>query len=350
MAGCHIPASYVLVLFLTYSSTNCLIYHIIPSPNAQCPTSTWPCLTLSQLQFAPDTETYFWSNTTLIFEPGTHSLDSTIIRIGNLSSLSFLKSALLVNVRIVCRGYSNFYMYNITFVHILGLDLIGCSSKGESVDHISIEETNIFGQKNSSTALELIGSSAIVERSFFDSNVVGKAMGISLRSEHQNVYVGGAIALIQSDITLIDSTFTQNSAEVGGAMFGDSDSNVTIINSIFERNHATSLDSHTECYGGALYCQNGCTMTIQNSTFNSNSVVRNSGKDAFFGGAIAVRQAKVEIRGCTFSNNSAAGYGGVMHIWESIVSISNYSITIQLAGTEGQFAPRDKVLLVQRTS
>ena len=61
------------------------------------------------------------------------------------------------------------------------------------------------------------------------------------------VYAGGAVILTQSDIILIGTTFKQNSAGVGGAILCERDSNITIINSIFEGNHATN-------YGGALYC------------------------------------------------------------------------------------------------
>ena len=136
--GCNIfPASfYVLALFLTYSSTSGLIYHIIPSPTDQCPTPTQPCYTLSQL-ISLDTDIYFRSNLniTLIFEPGAHHLNSTALKIEGLSSIRFMKSDIRSNVSIIC-DYSNIFLYNITFVHTRGVDFIGCSSKGELAGHI----------------------------------------------------------------------------------------------------------------------------------------------------------------------------------------------------------------------
>ena len=125
---------------------------------------------------------------------------------------------------------------------------------------------------------------------------------------------GAAVALTQSDIILIGNTFKQNSAEVGGAaaIFCESYSNITIINSRFEGNHATD-------HGGALYCQSGCIMTVQcYSTFNSNAAIREQELDrnenACTGGAFTVvGGAKVDINESKFSNNKAARDGGPIH-------------------------------------
>ena len=118
------------------------------------------------------------------------------------------------------------------------------------------------------------------------------------------VHAGGAIALAQSDVTIIDSTFIENSAEVGGALFANDDSTVIIINSSFENNHAT---------------------------YNSKPEVSESAD----GGAIAVQYSKINISGCRFSNNSAVGYGGAMHIWESTAIISNSEFNNSTAGKNG---------------
>ena len=54
--------------------------------------------------------------------------------------------------------------------------------------------------------------------------------------ENQTVLAGGAVTLTQSNIILIENTFQQNSAEVGGAILCERGSNITIIDGIFERN------------------------------------------------------------------------------------------------------------------
>ena len=332
MAGCLICVSYyILVFFLTYSCTDGLTCHIIPSSNSQCPNSMQPCLIISQLVL--DASTYFQPNfsTILFFEPGAHYFNSTALIIGGLSSVYFMKSNVNVpsddmSSSIIC-DYSNFYLYNITFVHIRGIDLIGCDINSESIGHISIEDTKFFGQENMISGLELVRSSAVIERSSFISNTIGKIMEID---EVIPVHAGGAIALAQSDVTIMDSTFTQNSAEIGGALFADDGSTVTIINSIFERNHVTC---QTGCYGND--CHNGCMITIPLLSNDSNylDII-----ELFpHGGAIVMQHSKIEISGCRFTNNSAAGYhnGGSMYIWESTAIIRNSEFNNSTAGKSG---------------
>ena len=107
----------------------------------------------------------------------------------------------------------------------------------------------------------------------------------------------------------VGSAFKENSAEVGGAIFCETDSKIMIVNSVFKRNHATSQSNDTNCYGGALYRQSGCTVIIHNCTFHGNTAdsVReqefSNNEEAHGGGAIAVVEgAKVDISGSKFSN------------------------------------------------
>ena len=335
MADSHVPIFFMLALFLTYSGTDCLVYNILLSPSDPCPTQ--PCLTLSQ--FASDTSSYLQSNTTLIFQPGNHSLGSKL-RVGGILSLQFLKSILPLSANIICEN-SSFDLYNITFIHISRLQFIGCSgNRGESIGQLSIKDTNFLGQEKSKTALELVRTSAVIEKCSFTSNMIGNLKTICLqRSKCQTVRAGGAVALTQSNIILIGNTFKQNSAEVGGAIFSERNTKITIINSIFERNHATSQSNDTDCYGGALYCQSGCTVTIRNSNFNNNTAIRDQELDTkivYAGGAIAiVKGVTVDVSESKISNNTAAGDGGAIYVWESTVNINKSEFNNNMAGRYG---------------
>lgn len=69
---------------------SCAEYHIIQSPN-HCPVDA--CLTLSS--FVVDANLYVDSNTSLIFHPGNHMMDSelNVTNVENFSMISYSTSA-----------------------------------------------------------------------------------------------------------------------------------------------------------------------------------------------------------------------------------------------------------------
>ncbi|HIO70748.1 MAG TPA: hypothetical protein EYG60_02330, partial [Campylobacterales bacterium] len=110
------------------------------------------------------------------------------------------------------------------------------------------------------------------------------------------------------NLIIQDCNFSNNSAEYGGAVFGE---NIQIANSTFTNNSV----SGSYATGGAVY---GHDIQIANSTFSNNSV---SGSYAKGG---AVFGYNLEIANSTFSNNSAnsggAVSGGNLEIENSIFS------------------------------
>ncbi len=103
---------------------------------------------------------------------------------------------------------------------------------------------------------------------------------------------GGVIYMSSSTAIIDNSTFTDNSADFGGALFNLSDT-VTITDSLFSNNSATVGD------GGAI--ANNAQMTINNTTFTENS--------AGDGGAIFTN-GTMTVNGSTFLDNSATGSSG----------------------------------------
>ena len=313
---------YVLVLFAICSSTSNPIYQI--SPSSDC---AQPCLTLSQ--FASDVSRHLLSNTTLtlIFQPGNHVLDVTF-RIESVHSLQF-SSIKPLNITIVC-VQSQIELFNVSSVYIGKLKLLGCSVRVELISDLFVEDTIFFGQNKSNSALKLVRTTtAVVSDSAFISNAVGSLKPVTLKiSKNHTIsmaYVGGAVLIAQCNVAFIQCLFKQNSAEVGGAIFCEGHSNITVIDTVFERNYVRGWHNATVCYGGAVYCQHDCYLKLENNSFDSNEAIGKSAYNrACSGGAIAAigPSVKLDISECIFSDNEASGDGGAMYIWKGRVSIN----------------------------
>ena len=108
------------------------------------------------------------------------------------------------------------------------------------------------------------------------------------------------------EIALYDSVFRGNTASSdGGAMLLVSESELTVIESTFQKNNATGGD------GGAIACL-GCTLfKVTNSTFEGNTAAR--------GGALRLDTSqdsggKFDVHSSTFQGNEALqGGGGVLY-------------------------------------
>ena len=140
-------------------------------------------------------------------------------------------------------------------------------------------------------------------------------------------------------------TFTNNDAPIGGAIYQNSATNVSILNSIFESNTASKdggaiyWDNGTEgkfsiyadnenitnCLfennkaqeGGAIYFTDNNGIIIE-SNFTNNTANKESG----YSGAIFFEGNNLNINQSEFSNNSAYGEGAIYAIGET-VTISN---------------------------
>ena len=325
----------VLILFSVNHDTisTSIVYHVLPSLSDPCPTQIQPCLTLSQ--FASNINNYLHPSTTLIFSPGNHSFDA-IVKIEAIVSLQLTESNTVhpLHTSIVCEHSSSIDLYSMSFVCIRGLMFVGCSSfRGELIGQLLIEGTKFLGQAtNNGSALELIRSNAVINRSCFISNQVGNLKALLVlnlqKGGYPIVYTGGAISLTKSNVEIRESSFILNGAEAGGAIFCERDSNITVVDSTFEQNHIISQNTHTDCYGGALYCQSGCSMNIYNTTFTNNTAIKKQHKftlslATYSGGAIAVvGAATVIISECKFRNNRVSSDGGVLY---ALGGIANFT-------------------------
>jgi predicted outer membrane repeat protein len=163
-----------------------------------------------------------------------------------------------------------------------------------------------------------VGGGAIYAEGSLDVTVVGSTFTNNSGSN------GGAIGSLNSDLTLYNDSFTMNQATGMGAnqidptckadggqsgnggnfgavgMDGGSDGKATICGCTFDNNSAGAL-------GGALGRTADATMqtvSIDQTEFDSNTSVKG-------GGAMYIHNCNLDITASTISNNSAPGGGGI---------------------------------------
>ena len=310
----------VLILNSVYTGSTCndsVHYYIKPSANvgAHCPGDL--CLTLAQ--FAANSTSYIGNETniSLSFLPGNHSLDGEI----SLTHADYFSMTKVTGgngtVFVECGSrLGRFSIRESAFVAINGLHFIGCG--GNRVSHVEqfiVEDTIFEGAEGRGTALilnEVIDTT--IERSSFLSNTHGTMQEISnnrivlsyiyLRRD-PSLAVGGAFYAASSNVSIVSSIFTGNTAEIGGALFAHNCS-LRIIGSHYSYNRAN--------YGGVMITSES-TIDIDNCTYSDNA----AGIDA--GVMIAYRDA-FSISGSTFASSAAANRGGVLFAFESLFNLT----------------------------
>ena len=115
--------------------------------------------------------------------------------------------------------------------------------------------------------------------------------------------------------------FVDNKAELGGAIYGEMNVNITIVHSNFIGN---SVEDH---YVGYSDCCNSTSMYVVESTDFCYNFSAYSGK---YGGAIAINvesRSTLIIKDCVFENNTAGVHGGALQV-------NGGTITVDIRGCE----------------
>jgi hypothetical protein len=136
-------------------------------------------------------------------------------------------------------------------------------------------------------------------------------------------YGGGIYNCPSSTLTLINTTISGNSAEVGGAICNGGF--LTVINSTFSGNVA-----HQHRGGGIA---NYGTLVITNSTFSANSSGSSGVAGGILNGGLFQSAGTLVINNSTLSGNTAGqgGGGGIFNVKGSMVVLQN-SIVANNAG------------------
>ena len=300
-------------------------YYITPTANSPCP-GQQPCLSLSQL-FSAEKRWNSDSNLTLIFLPGNHSLNSeqSIENVSESHMIGYTNHSTIIH----CGQLAKISFKMIELLVINGLKFVGCrGNKADSVQQFVIADSAFTHGENfnitGASVFELVNTSAVIINTSFIFNGNGSYRGpigllqlFELQAPTSGVdiyaFVGGALIATQSNVTITDSYFEGNSAQIGGAIFVEKGSTMIVSKSLFINNHASY--SHTPYMGGAIYCEtspyNSMNATTTTVFITNSSFIKNLSYSK--GGAIVAFNSYLAIHGSVFARNSAAALGGA--IW-----------------------------------
>ena len=243
--------------FLLLSSISFTIgieHYITSSTSERCLIE--PCLTLAQ--FANNTSEYLDSNTTLIFKPGNHTLNSqlTVSMVANFSIIPYSLSV-TSDTNVVCGSFGRLDIYNVSIISILGINFIGCvSNRVISVRHLSVENSCFLGHENvSGRALQIIDTNGSIVDNLFAEMVNS--------TDPENV----AVQLTRSNISIIKCVFKEI-ISTNGAIFCEQYSTVNILKSTFYISQ--SVNQQSELSVGILYLTGQCSVTVYDCLFHGN--------------------------------------------------------------------------------
>ncbi len=142
--------------------------------------------------------------------------------------------------------------------------------------------------------------------------------------DHCSASSGGAV-YDKGLVKVSASSFHDNVALLGGAIFFESDSAIsTVSNTGFSNNRASQPTLGG--YGGAIYLNQRTAVSVLFSTFLQNS--------AIYGGGVA-NFGHLEVYGSTFESNVANSAGGAIYGGRGDMIVANDTITLNAASAGG---------------
>ena len=283
-ASYYITITFLLLYHadITFSKVR---YYITSSSNDSCSGNF--CLTLSQYA-ANYRNIKFETDVSLIFLPGNHVLDRKLsVSHKNKFIMKTNKDSRYAFVE--CNGSSGRLNIRKTeFALIKNIQFTGC--KRNKVTQVARFVLNHTTFRNA------------------------EAKGQERAATYYSLTVGGALDIHRSNVWMVNSNFTNNSAGYGGTLHAQG-SSIYMSDCFFGYNRATK---------GGVMGTSDSSVTVINCTFINNEADTS-------GGVMHSLQDLYSITDCSFNGNSAHA-SGVMDTYASIVSISNSSF-INNSGT-----------------
>lgn len=228
----------------------------INSSNDLCSVS--PCSTISQ--FADDVSNYLneSSNTSMIFLPGNHLLNTTIsfVNIRRIT-MTHLQIGNTSNVIVTCQRSGSFNYSFVGNVHISDLEFSNCRHQVNSAKKIVIRGCTF--QNSTKTVMQLLNSIVVISTSLFLANSADNTYGPIRNATGKTI--GSPITATRSYVMINESKFEKNSATSGGTMFIQLGTKLVIINSTFLNNYAREK-------GGVLVIEGGSNLSIIGSNIS----------------------------------------------------------------------------------
>ena len=337
-------------------ASECTSYIIRPSQSQSCPgdrySSAAACvdneLTLSQ--FVNNSSDYLTNDSALIFSPGNYSLETELV-VENVHSFSmFAWPASSSKIVITCGHNARFAFRNISIVTVSGLEFVGCFENHVlSVGQFQLENSGFFGNGQplvNGTVLSIEESTASLNRVAYVSVIDNKPLTIQQVLELLCNYIELAqifstvdraigISLTRSSISITQSWFEGNNVGlIGGVIYDEFGSDITIVNTTFINNSAQPSDFACYCCNSTCYCGNsfsgivyanghGNTVKIYASKFVQNAgllifgdncnmliihtkFINNDINCTFCAVAVYVTHTNLTISHSTFTNSGAA--------------------------------------------
>ena len=262
------------ILFsILFHCDTCEEYYIVPSQSFPCKVGYENCLTFREF-VSSFTNCSKCSNTTLIFAPGNHSLESDLI-IEDVHSFFMFAEPFSSTPQIICSLNTKFEFRNINTVTIDGLDFIECS--GNQLELISqfhlTDSTFNIPAGVDGTTLTIAESTIHLDRVAFLSGIESaQDLTVNTLRPQENCTLNSTtmyrILTSNSVIVITQSLFDGSVMGVGTVISSEIGSEITIFNSTFKNNRATCCSTEI-CVGAVLSVSEGI-ITVYDSKFEYN--------------------------------------------------------------------------------
>ena len=333
----------VILIFLSTPVANETVHYMIvrsSQPHDYRDTEfTDSGLTLSQ--FVNNSSDYLTNDTTLIFSSGNYSLESKLI-VENAHSFSmFAWPGSSSKVVITCGHDARFEFKNVSTVTVSGLEFVGCFENSvvcverfelkdstfldNSINEVRASGTVLFIQKSTANPEGVAFVSVIdgqtTPQDLPDPNNCSDSEGELAGSDLSSLRMIG-IQLQRSTISIFHSWFEGNTVGlVGGLIYDESGSNITITNTTFFNNSADNLYTIYACY-----CRSDCNFVTSGIVYASgpqNSLQIHRSKLAHnVGIVIFANNSNVLITHTKFIDNVYSGpFASVVYLSDSNVFI-----------------------------
>ena len=330
MAQSVVLVAVLLIGVLCYCSATEKVYYVTPN-GTSCPHSSTRCTTLSE--YAKEAELYFTSNTTMVFLPGKHFLDTniTVANVAGLTMCGNVDSS--SQPQVICNGPVGFLFIGMIHFKIHSLAIVSCSraytghvdaielilSLSSRPPNINLKYALILGSTqyaelvncsfhgNLGTALAVVNTNiTIAGNNNFTHNYC----------ESSSCLLGGGIAAVSSNVTFIgNTTFLENTAIVAGSGMLMVDCRVNSTGSIHFINNSNYDYVFPYVASGTIWVAasslhfNGTNNFINNSA-QSDNFEQNSATSA--GAIYATYNSVLHFSGTSnFSSNNATMGGAI---------------------------------------
>ena len=322
----HVMAQFTVVLvtallintFSYCSAEN--VYCVKPATTScsSCPHDSLNCTTLSE--YAQEAELYFTSNTTMVFLPGDHTLDTniTVANVDRLTMRGGSSSGKIATV--ICSG-----PVGLSFTRMVEFKMCSLAFASCSRPIIMMDIYVYFGY--GAMYLQSTQYAELVNCSFHDNN--GTALlvdntNITLAGNTEfthnracgNPILGGAIIALSSNLTFTgNTTFLGNSAVFGQCPLAASGGAIYTSDTVLRFSGTNNFINNSAGYGGGVILASNNTV---HSFSGTNNFINNL---AYCGGVFyAYENTVLSFSGTNnFINNSADHYGGVFYAYETTV-------------------------------